>query len=154
MSQLQWYPINATWLQRCNGENPGSFLKMRSGEGASPQRVSQSTNPEESMSPEADWNKIRITFVFSLCKDGPSASFSVLNPGVSQTLGQSKQDRVLWELGDRTLQLSQTTEKPCLAQRQILLYICLWSHLPGHMWIFLAKIPLSQTTFTVEKERS
>lgn len=89
--------------------------------------------PEESISPEADWNKIRITFVFRLCKEGPSVSFGVLNPGVSQTLGQSKQDCVLWELGDRTLQLSQTIEKPCLAHRQILLYICLWSHLPGYM---------------------
>lgn len=48
-------------------------------------RVSRSTMTEESMSLEGDRDKVRADFVFSLCKEGPSISFSVVNAGVPQT---------------------------------------------------------------------
>lgn len=37
-SQFQRHPIHATLFQRCNGEKPGSFFKMRFREGAPPKR--------------------------------------------------------------------------------------------------------------------
>lgn len=66
--------------------------------------------------------KIRTDFVFRLCREGPSVSFSVVNPDVPQTLGPSRGGRVLWELGEkRARPLSPTTEKPGLVRRRILL---------------------------------
>lgn len=87
-SWLWSYPVTAPGLQRCSGTHPGE-KETWGGSMTTKEGLNQLWQRRQCHLRRTGV-KIRTDFVFRLCREGPSVSFSVVNPDVPQTLGPSR----------------------------------------------------------------